>query len=234
MPKIVDYPSASFQRCLEMAKAIDSLGGSCSKETCAHKMGLKMTGAFSTLIGAAAKYNLVDVKKGGLSNTALYKSLKLSYSEDEKRNIEIKAFLSPAVFKNLFERFEGKKVPEDILDKFLIKEFSVEERVAQKVGNYFINGIKQLGLVDEIGNLKKYHSENENNPEKEEVVEVEDAIETTTQLVKKDTTTILQESDDYLIHIKGPGIDSQIVIKEQDDLTIVSAMLNKVKNKLSQ
>lgn len=248
MPKILDYPKSSFANSMDMASAIDALGGSCEKESCAAQMGLKVTGAFSKRIGAAVKYNLITSTKGRLITTDLYKSIKNAYDDDERQLYKKESFLSPPVYNSLYETFKGKKLPVNILDKYLIREFGVEDKNASLVANIFLKDLQSIGLIE-----NEVVVDIQNGSEVEEIVpEVE--IQGDLKPVKSDYNSnyvdsnrpsqilhienknqerkIERNPNEFIVHIIGPGMDSEIVINEEDDLDIVNAMLKKVKKKL--
>lgn len=249
MPKIIEYPKGNFKSSLDLAEAVSSLGGSCDRESCAHKMGLKMSGAFGTKIGTTAKYELISTDKGKLQITELYKVIKNAYDDVERKKFETEAFLKPEVFNKLYERFKGSELPVDMLSKLLIREYEVEEKQAVRVSKYFIDGLQYLNLLD--GNNKLFDNTTSEDVE-EDYVEIEEEKDLPTKsnyaspyLPEKPNAQILhienknntlnrveKETTDFIVHIMGPGIDSQIVIKEEEDLLIVDAMLKKVKKKL--
>lgn len=250
MPKIIEYPKGNFKSSLELAEAVSSLGGSCDRESCAHKMGLKMSGAFATKIGTTVKYELITNEKGKLQITELYKLIKNAYDEDERKKFETDSFLKPVVFDKLYERFKGSELPTNVLSKLLIREYDVEEKQATSVARYFIDGMKHLGLLDENNFLSNKLDQETDQDYEEFEEENESAVSTklnykndysqdkpTAQILhienRNDTTNLVErEPTDFIVHIIGPGMDSQIVIKEEEDLLIVDAMLKKVKKKL--
>jgi len=248
MPKIIEYPKGNFKSSLELAEAVSSLGGSCDRESCASKMGLKISGAFGTKIGTTARYELISTEKGKLQITELYKLIKNAYNDDERKKFETEAFLKPEVFNKLYDRFKGLELPVGMLSKLLIREYEVEENQAVRVSKYFIDGLQYLNLLD--GNNKLLDNTIEEVEEDYAEIEEEKDLPVRTEysspyLPEKPTAQILhienknnsanrveKETTDYIVHIMGPGIDSQIVIKEEEDLLIVDAMLKKVKKKL--
>ena len=248
MPKLIEYPKGSFKNSLELAEAVSSLGGSCDRESCAHKMGLKMSGAFGTKIGTTAKYELISSEKGKLQVTELYKLIKNAYDDVERKKFETEAFLKPEVFSKLYDRFKGSELPVGMLSKLLIREYNAEEKHASPVSKYFIDGLKYLNLLDDNNNLLNSAIEEV----EESYAEIEDGNDLPMKsnysspylsdkpsaqilhIENKNNTTnrVEKDSTDFIVHIMGPGIDSQIVIKEEEDLLIVDAMLKKVKKKL--
>ncbi|WP_460610855.1 hypothetical protein [Hymenobacter terrigena] len=155
MPKLLDYPRASFKMSLELAKAVESLGGKCTPESAAQKMGKKVTGTFKGQIGAAVKFGLITSGGGQLAVTPLHKSIKLAYDDKEKNEILKGAFLTPTVFRDLANRFDGNSLPVEMLGKLLAREFGVDSVAATTVANYFIDGAKSVGLLDGSGVIRQ-------------------------------------------------------------------------------
>jgi hypothetical protein len=177
MPKLIDYPRASFKACIELAKAVESLGGKCSIDSAAQKLGKKVTGSFKSTIGAAGKFGLLISAGGNLTVTPLQKSIKLAYNEEEKNSILREAFLGPTVFRDLAQRFDGNTLPIEMLGKLLAREFGVDAATATTVANYFIDGAKSVGLLDGTGTVRLNNSE----PEKatttdEEVIHTREVV----------------------------------------------------------
>src|SRR5579872_1704446 len=229
MGKVIDYPKASFKAAQEMASAIDALGGSCSAEMCAEKMGNKLSGAFSNIISSAQKFRLVNHKAGQLSLSQLYRDIKLSYTDEEKNRLLISAFLSPPVFLRLYERFKGKELPVQMLDKMLIKEYQVDDNVASRIKRYFIDGSKITGLLNAQNQLITV----ETTPEMEKPAEVEErtaVLESSTSF-ENDSLTIFLESDEFTFHVTGPGINTRVAIREEEDFMILEAVIRKVKKR---
>jgi hypothetical protein len=230
MGRIIDYPKASYKSAQDMANAVDSLGGSCSVDLCAEKMGLKLSGAFSNTISAAQKFRLVNHKAGQLSTSQLYRDIKLSYTEDEKYKLLRSSFLSPAVFSRLYDRFKGEILPVALLEKMFIKEYQVDDRVASRLKKYFIDGAKTTQLINAQNQLIKI----DNAEEVEITSEVEEssnqALEASTSFENHTLTSFL-ESDEFVFHITGPGINSRVAIREEEDFIILEAMIKKVKKR---
>lgn len=171
MPKLLDYPRASFKMSLELARAVESLGGKCTPESAAQKMGKKVTGTFKGQIGAAVKFGLITSGGGQLAVTALQKSIKLAYDDKEKNDILKGAFLTPVVFRDLANRFDGNSLPVEMLGKLLAREFGVDSVAATTVANYFIDGAKAVGLLDGSG-IIRYNADalDESNSDDRDVI----------------------------------------------------------------
>lgn len=227
MPKIVDYPRASLKSSLELAKAVDDLGGSCTTGMAADRMSRKISGAFSMLISSASKFGLIENKGQKLSTTNLYKDYKLSYTEEEKSQKLREIMLSVQLFKSIYERFSGKELPITHFEKLLIREFGVPSDLGSRVASYFIDGARESNLIDENNRLIDYSQtlDTSNNSLGNTESTNNDIGETT----PKDTPKSIKN---YFVRITGPNMDSNIELIEPEDMLIVNAMLKKVEKHL--
>ena len=243
MPRLIDHPRASFKNGQEIAAAVDYLGGSCTIASCADKMKKKVSGAFKALISAGVKHGLVYLKKDILSTTELFKTYKLGYDEVEKLETLRKAFLAPPIYQKIYERFKGKDLPVGMLDKLLIRELGVEEKYGSRVAGYFIDGAKSVNILENgklIDDIKVVPLDIEENDFDEEDDTNENNVgkdlKPSIKITKQETGSnfIQQNGNSFVISISGPGMNTKIEIKEEDDLLILDAMLNKIKKKLKE
>ena len=228
MPKKIDYPHASVAKSIELAEAVYDLGGSCGLEMCAEKMGRKVGGGFKAVVSAAAKFGLITNNRGQLGTTKLFQNYCLGYSPEEKAQILQEAFLRVPLFSEIYERFKNQKLPTDIFDKLLTREFQVNQQVASRVAKYFIEGAKATKLLNG-DNTFHLITDVGCDPEEEVVVDETEGDDEPNQEV------ILAEpvdSSEFLVRIAGPGMNSAIIIREDEDLDIVEVMLKKVRKKL--
>jgi hypothetical protein len=232
MPKELDYPRKSFVQSLELAEAVDFLGGNTSIENAAEKLNQSAKGgSFVALVSAAVKHRLIEGKKGFVSNTDLYRNIKLAYSEEEKNAALRKAFLEPVVYKNIYEKFKNKELPVQMLNKILIREFNVADDIASRVAKYFLEGASFTQLLN--GNkLIELDSENGliEDAETLDVTKNNLVPEKSTQDISQNNTSL----DDYFIFISGPGINSKITINDEDDFYILEAIINKLKKRFQE
>lgn len=177
MPKKIDYPRASFRNALELAQAVQALGGKTTPEVCADKMSRSAgSGGFNTIVSAAVKFGLVKQTKGFIEAMPIVKSIKLAYDEDEKARYYTEAFLTPPVFKNLVERFAGEILPIEVLAKMLAKEFDVDMNASSAIAKQFIEGAKFAGLLsasNEVAKLEGADAEIAKEVEVEEVPQLQ-------------------------------------------------------------
>jgi hypothetical protein len=129
--------------------------------------------------------------------------------------------LSVPVFQRIYERFVGKAVPADIIDKLLIREFEVPEAMAARVGDYFLEGARICRLITDNGTLLDDKG-------------VASASSGTTPGAT-DAEPIRTSQPDvampqhYVVKVAGPGISTSIDIFVEDDLAIVDAVLGRIR-----
>lgn len=241
MPKIVDYPLFPFHKAMELANAVDYLGGSCSIADCAHQLKKKISGGFGVLISSAIKHDLIQRKGDRLSVSELYKKIKFSYNPAEKIDCQRISFLHPVLYRKVYDRFKGKELPLAMLDKLLIREFQVDEKVSDKIAGYFVEGLKRLQLIKDG---KLLHAESlANAAAPEEPIQMSLPLPKQTwvehspwenigdsQDSKQQINELEQnQSGKFLFSIQGNGIHSTLVIDNSEDFQIVEALLAKVR-----
>jgi hypothetical protein len=227
MPKQLDYPKDSLSKSLQLADAVDELGGSCTVDMCAASMNRAAgSGAFQSLVGAAGKYGLVESSKGRITTTDRYRTFKHAYSDEEKQEMLRAAFLDIPVFSQLLERFHGKQVPEGILSKLLIREFEVSERDASRVASFFLDGLSMIGAPN--GDTTQHPLTNNGSATIEDTLQVEPA-----PMFEK-LVPVSESHEFYVITIAGPGLRHEIKLQEPEDLLIVDAILKKVRKRLEE
>jgi hypothetical protein len=234
MPKITEYPMASLKKSIELAKAVDELGGNCSIDMCAEKLNRQVSGGFRYVIYGATKFNLVVQTKGMLTITSLYKDIKLSYSEEQKEAYLQAAFLNVPLFKNVCDRFKDQKLPINILDKLLVREFGVGERIVSRVKKYFVEGAKMVGLLspdNKIVSLTEISNEVSGDIMNQQFV---NSIKGKTRLQDPNDNTYFASSSLYSVKISGPGVNFAISITENADLEVVKLILEKIKGKINK
>jgi len=242
LAKIIDYPRASLRSALSLAEAVDSFAGSCSAELAAEKLGKRVSGAFAAVVGAASKYRLLESKAGKLWVTALYRDFKLSYTPEDAAKQLQGALLSPPLFRAIYERFKGQKLPVGHFEKLLIKEFDAPEAFASRLEKYFLEGAKQCRLLGADNILKDstqvtlatIQTEYEDQAEADEDVDgpSNEQVITAPSEGLKVTQIMSAGSEEYWLNLRGPGMDFSFEIRELDDLDVIQVMIKKIEKAL--
>lgn len=222
--KIVTYPVASFVNALALAQAVDSLGDNCAHATCAAKMSKKLGGGFKDIIASAVKYGMVKNKGGILSLADAYKEYKLSYTPEEGKEHLVKLFLNPQLFQEIYAKYNIVGLPpSDVLEKALVREFGVPDKIATRTSTYFINGAKYVGILDEHNSFTS---------KTQPIVESPHEQKGDVEAPRNPNAPLDRRPNEYSIQIEGPGIDTKLMLTDESDFLILTAILNKVKSKL--
>ena len=245
MPKQIEYPRASFKNALSLADAVNVLGGDCNTNTCADKLNYKggnKNGAFNALVGAAVKHGLVTSKSETLVVTDIYSKISLSYNETERQKHMQTAFLTPILYRKIYDKFKGKELPISILERILIREYEVDKGMSSRVTGYIIEGAKFVGLLVDNKLVEDIRAEEvEVLTDKHYVADTKNELNDKTELVSyQDIPIDPRQNDDrrgfnadaYILHVVGPDIDSKYKLADEDDFTIIEATLRKLKKKL--
>lgn len=234
MPKLIEYPRASLQQSLELAQAVYDLGGTCSDELCAEKLSKKLSGAFTAQASAALKYGFIDRSKGQLQVTGLFRDYVMAYSEDEAKSILKIAFLNIPIFSKIIDRFKSTKVPIAILEKLLVREFDVNKNDASRIAGHFISGAKEAGVMDDGGNIRDQETKQNQNEEAIKQLEHNGEIEgLNVKEIPTSNKSMGLSTNHYTVNFVGPGMNTTLEIKDEDDLLIVEAFLKKIKRNLN-
>ncbi len=250
MPKIVEYPLAPFDKVFKLAESVDYLGGSCTIQDCAASMKKKVTGGFGILISSGIKHDLVIRRRDRLLLSEQFNRIKFSYDNAEKIENQRISFFHPALYQKIRERFHDKELPVTMLPKLLIREFQVEPEVSEKIAGFFLDGVKQLHLLQDgklLGNLKAANEQPFSIPhtttapppaEKQVQIPFREAelpgneIPVANTRPEKMPAAPASTPDQYTIIVKGKGLESTIVVHDLDDLVIVEALLSKIRKTL--
>lgn len=193
------------------------------------------------IISSAQKFNLVGFDKGIITISENYKLIKHAYTSSERLNFLKKSFLAPQVFTILYERFKGKALPVEMLDKILIREFEVEEITAGRVAGYFTEGLKTCGLLN--GNIVIADTVNTELPAENLVHDIQPKQEILTE--KENTEPALKQPDAsfstvksatpkdyYEVQLSGPGIHTTLNLEIEEDVLILEAIIKKVRKNI--
>ena len=245
MSKAKDYPKATLKSALQLAEAVAGFAGSCSPQLAAEKMGRRISGAFSALIASGAKYGLVENKAGKLAVTQLYRSYKLAYTPVDALKAVREAFLSPPLFRSIYERFKGEKLPIEHFEKMLIREFGVPDDFASRVSMYFLEGARlcelmtsenMLLITGDVGEGGEDSFDEDDNNLADKLIEPPKGFDGDSitlgarqRLAQRKAETLVA---DFSLSIQGPGMNFSIEITDLEDLELVQITLRKIERSL--
>lgn len=239
MPKLIDYPRASFENAYEVLLAVYELGDGYSIDSIASKMKRKQSGAFTALVSSAVKYGLIEQEKGCLKITTLGKHLILSYDDNETKEFKREAFFNIPMFNNLYERYKGKRPPLEFFPTLLEREFNVLNTMASRVTTYFITLAEQAGLLDDnkiFIDINNYDNNNDSNLGKfQETIQEDES-----KPILRGFNIIKEEESELSIKQNLNGLSIMIVDNEKpfkfemspkslSDFTVIEAVLNNLK-----
>lgn len=216
MPRIADHPRASIERTLELAAAVEELGGECTLEAAADRLGASPGGSFGALVSTAVKYGWISIRRGRLRAEPRYRAYRLAYDEAERRAALVDAMRDVPLFQRLLERFGGRTLPEDRLARLLIREFDVPEPAAGRVADWFVEAAVAAGLLAG-GQLRSTPT---------------GAPEVSRGAAHPAPEPDAKRSAGYSVRVSGPDLDSTVQIAELADLELARSLLAKVERAL--
>jgi hypothetical protein len=245
MPKIADHPRASLARTLELAAAVEELGGECSQPAAAARLGAKPGGTFGALVSTAVKYGWVAVRRGRLRSEPRYRDYRLAYNDAERRAVLFTALQAVPLFRQLVDRFAGRTLPEPHLPKLLAREFDVPETASSRVAGYFVEAAVAAGLLagtqlratpagvvgaepdaDSPARIgSRALPARPVTASRSRSVEEERRHGRNSPAVSDKAPT---EAASYRISIVGPDVDTTVGVATPEDLELVRAALDKV------
>lgn len=135
------------------------------------------------------------------------------------------------MFASIAKRFEGQVLPAHF-EKLLVREHQVSPDFASRIVGYFTEGAKESGIIAPDGTVNS----NPQNITGEGALDAGDDLigripkETEVKLSTIEVSTAFVRG--YTIRITGPGIDTTVAIKDEEDLAIVEVTLKKVRKLL--
>jgi hypothetical protein len=245
MPRIADHPRASLARTLELAAAVEELGGECSQSAAAARLGAKPGGTFGALVSTAVKYGWVAVRRGRLRSEARYRDYRLAYDDAERREVLFTALQAVPLFRQLVDRFAGRTLPEPHLPKLLAREFDVPEAASSRVAGYFVEAAVAAGLLagtqllaaptgDVTGNVDAESPARSGSRSSPARPATRSALRSVaddgrhgreSRPASEDAPSVAAP---YRISIVGPDVDTTVGVATPEDLELVRAALDKV------
>lgn len=153
MPKLVEYPTHSFESAIELAELTQKSGSqdvhwSLIAEAAGRKKSERMNGSMNKQLATAIKHGLVTRKGDCISVTHHF----IEYARAEpgsarKNHLLATSLLNLPLYKQLYAQYLGKNLPETSLPELLVTRHGVPEDMASRVAKYFQAGLKTAGLL---------------------------------------------------------------------------------------
>ena len=159
------YPPVGIDEALKFAEIIDKLGGrNISEPTLLKELGLNTrTKSFWAKTAGAKQFDLIAVDGKTYTLTERARLLLRPKSENERETLLIETFRTPELYKNLYERFQEKPIP-DTLPNILHHDYSMNKNVSKDAAEAFIESAKFVGLLGPDNVLKSLMAKSEPTP----------------------------------------------------------------------
>jgi len=159
------YPPVGIDEALKFAEIIDKLGGrNISEPTLLKELELNTkTKSFWAKTAGAKQFDLIAVDGKTYTLTERARLLLRPKSENERGNLLIETFRTPELYKNLYERFQEKPIP-DTLPNILHHDYSMNKNVSKDAAEAFIESAKFVGLLGPDNVLKSLMAKSEPTP----------------------------------------------------------------------
>lgn len=226
----LDYPLASLEHVLDLAETIDKLGGSCSTEAYLEDSGRKKGGGFTSIVSAANKFGLAVSNKGTLQTTDLFDQLRLATGRKEKNKTLQSAVLNVPLFEEIYGQYKKTTLPEKkTLEKELEKTFDVKRNHASRVAGYCEKAFSEANLLNSD---RTFNSLKEKDILASEGQEEKQKGDEKNPLPEREEKFFQSDRKKYSVTFFGPDMDATYEISEEEDFTIIEAILAKIKKKL--
>jgi len=158
--KSVQYPSCELAECMEFARIVDRLGGrDVSEKSVLSELGLssRATKSYTGKLTSSRQFGLLDYRAHTLSITEKAKLILYPTEEQEevqRKRLLIEAFCSSSLYKQLIQRFQGKRIPQlDTLANILMNEYKIAKTAKDVASRVFVDSANFVGVLTEGGIL---------------------------------------------------------------------------------
>jgi hypothetical protein len=111
-----------------------------------------------SMLATAQYFRLLEIKHGtGYKVSETFIKIIRPIDDIEKNNAILESLKSPVLWKELFKVYENHVVPVTGLTNSLVRNYHVNERIAGKVSDIFIQSLKEYGLIN-INNILTTYS----------------------------------------------------------------------------
>ena len=146
----ISYPYFDLQSSIEVARVVqDEGGGLCSPDLLAAKLDYKSvrSGTYLTRISAARQFGLISSNGSNFVVTERGRTILAPVMPGDSVNAKVDAFLSVALFSQVFEQFKGQQLPPEVGLKNLFQNtYKILPDRAQQAVRVFLTSADQAGL----------------------------------------------------------------------------------------
>jgi hypothetical protein len=143
MPRRADHPRASLAQALELASAVDALGGECTLDSAAARLDARPGGAFGARVSTAVKFGWIAVRRGRLRLTPAYRDL-VRADDAARRTLLRQALGRVPLYRRLFDRFAGRELPRDGLAALLVRDYAVPAATAARAAGWIADAMASV------------------------------------------------------------------------------------------
>lgn len=148
--KSVQYPSVSWNTCMDFLKLIDSFKlRSVAYSEVAKKLGLASltTKSFTNKVSTARQYGLITTSNSTIQITDIGKQILYPVS-DNSLSLAQSCFSTPPLYSKLIDMYDGKAVPsETILANLLMRDYKITKAAKDSAAKCFIQTASELELI---------------------------------------------------------------------------------------
>lgn len=120
-----------------------------NRENFAQGMGYKdaKNGAYLRAVAALIQYGLVQKDGNSYKLSDVSKRILIPTTETSESEAVKEAALTPSLFAQLYERYEGQELPV-LLPNILVKEFGILDGAKNKAAGVFKQSMEHIGILD--------------------------------------------------------------------------------------
>jgi hypothetical protein len=151
------YPPASIDEALKFADIVEKLGArNVSEPIILKELDLKaISRSFWGKTASAKQFGLISVDGKSYTLTERARLILRPRDESSKKNLLIETFLTPELYKDLYEKFQEKQIlPGETLANILFHDHSINVNASKDAAKAFIDSAKYVGLLGPDNVLK--------------------------------------------------------------------------------
>lgn len=211
-------PSVSLEYCLKIIQDARKFGKHISSTNIAGPGGSPKSGAFLRKKASLGYFGLISGSANDLQITDLSEKILFSVSEDEKSNALRESFLSPDLFKNIYDKLEKNTfIDLDLFGNVLIRDYGIQPSAKHRLITTFLSSGIFAGVVKISEDKKEFSLLSKNENQKPIVVgpEALTDIKSNMELKAEAPNTSYQAVD---IDLSNGG-KARIIVPKSKDLT---------------